>query len=487
MHPLKLKFLNTSYLYVASKFTHLACLLLFLSSFTSFSQNDNYKRFLDSAEIYVISNPEKSLVFLDSIPEPNETYIKGLVDNYYGIKANIHYELHEFTEAYRLWLLSLKYADETLDKSFGAYASTRTFLLLSELGDYEEAEKYLEKAKSLYIEQDDLYGLMDTKQIPAFLKFQDRKWQDCIIMLEETLNEYKNLDKQYLYAYALHMLASSHLNLGNYDQGKHYINLYSSLEEENRVTRDSFFEAYQKYYLANYFYANKATDSTLYYLQEVYKLKPFMDQEFKKDFYSLAIKTYQTAGQDKLSLAYTDSLRNLEAEIKKANIRTGLKMSESLVKTEEELLISNEKKRLNFIVAAVLLALSIVLLIILHKNRRKIEIRITSYKDKLKELGYLQSNQQKMVTKLEVLEDYIQELKGDIKKISKINNIETQRNQIMALYRNIHSKSIDVLAIGESHMKLINEFNADFFIQMNKMYPKLNDSEIAVCYYLFMG
>ncbi|WJJ97349.1 transcriptional regulator [Algibacter luteus] len=464
------------------------CLAL-LCSINTYSQNDerNYVRFLDSADTYVISNPQRSEAFLDSIPVPNDSYIPGKVDSYYGIKARIHYEMHEFTEAYRLWLLGLRYAEETLDKSFAAYAATRTFLLLSELDDYEEANKYFEKAKSLYIEQDDLYGLMDTKQIPAYLKFQDDKWKDCITMLEASLNEYKQLEKQYLYAYALHMLATSHLNLGNYKQGKVYSILYSNLNDKNRVTNEPHYEAYQNYSLANYFLRNKVIDSTIFYLNEVYRLKPYMDHEFRRELYNLALETYDISGQDQLSLAYSDSLANLEEEIKKASIRSGLKMSESLVKTEEELIKSNEKKRLNFIVAAISIVISIVLLVILHKNRRKIEFKIAGYKDRLKELGYLQSNQQKIVSKLEVLEDYIQELKWDIKKISKINNVEVQRNQIMELYRNIHLKSVDVLSIGESHMKLINEFNADFFIQMNKRYPKLNDSEIAVCYYLYMG
>ncbi|GAL78048.1 hypothetical protein JCM19274_4547 [Algibacter lectus] len=64
---------------------------------------------------------------------------------------------------------------------------------------------------------------------------------------------------------------------------------------------------------------------------------------------------------------------------------------------------------------------------------------------------------------------------------------DAQRKKIKELLKNLHLDSSLLLDKTENHLELVNEFNIDFFTQIKNEYPQLSDSEVIICYYLFVG
>ncbi|WP_370003085.1 helix-turn-helix transcriptional regulator, partial [Winogradskyella sp.] len=89
--------------------------------------------------------------------------------------------------------------------------------------------------------------------------------------------------------------------------------------------------------------------------------------------------------------------------------------------------------------------------------------------------------------KVKGFEQFIEESKKDIKRISNIDDAIIQRAEIKNLYRNLHLHSSTLVGNGTDHLNLINDLNVDFFNELSQMHPELNESEIIICYYLFAG
>ena len=51
----------------------------------------------------------------------------------------------------------------------------------------------------------------------------------------------------------------------------------------------------------------------------------------------------------------------------------------------------------------------------------------------------------------------------------------------------MHHNSTTLLDKTENHFELVNDLNVDFFKKIQERYPQLNNSEIIICYYLFIG
>ena len=97
------------------------------------------------------------------------------------------------------------------------------------------------------------------------------------------------------------------------------------------------------------------------------------------------------------------------------------------------------------------------------------------------------NNHEKLKLKVSGLNEYITELKKEIKLISTINNEETQKEKIKELYKNIHLNSSTFLSKEENYLELLNETNVQFFSKMKQLHPNLNESEIVICYYIYVG
>ncbi|RAJ18106.1 helix-turn-helix transcriptional regulator [Olleya aquimaris] len=451
------------------------------------SQNHDYNRLYDSADVYVISKPKLASQFLDSIPiEAKDFNIKSL-KRYYAIRARIDYQQHNFTSAYKNWVSSYNSATSQNDLDFAIYSSINLFDVLIEINKEDEALHYIKKAEEFSIKLKDNNRLMMVRQIPAFSKFKLENWAKCTEILEKDLEDYKHLEDKYLYAYALHMLTISHLSLGNYQQAYDYFNQYDAISDQNQVTTDTYYKASQHFYLSKYFNNKNQVDSSIAHIQNLYKLKPSLDFELKKKLYEHSVDVYQKADNLELKTAYQDSLLALVSEMSTKNLNEGFKLNDSLLKTQSELEVTTKKKRQNLILALTILTISLILGLLFFKNFRKIKGKLSVFKNKISELSYLKHNQDKLNAKVHGLEEYIKNLKQDIKSISNIREVTEQREKIKELYKNLHLDSYNVLKDGENHLGLINELNVDFFKQLNEKYPELNESESIICYYLSMG
>ena len=72
-----------------------------------------------------------------------------------------------------------------------------------------------------------------------------------------------------------------------------------------------------------------------------------------------------------------------------------------------------------------------------------------------------------------------------MKKISLTNDVGKQRNMIRELYSELNLKSSTLLS-NEKHLEIVNDSNAEFFINLREQSPQLTELETLVCYYLFL-
>ena len=99
----------------------------------------------------------------------------------------------------------------------------------------------------------------------------------------------------------------------------------------------------------------------------------------------------------------------------------------------------------------------------------------------------MQTSHEKLKVKVRGLEDYIVDVKKEIKNISAINDAPKQRERIKELYKDLHLNSSTVLDKSKSHLELVNDLNIEFFNKINERHPQLDDSEIIISYYLNTG
>ena len=471
-------------------YNYLFLLFMLLISVSSIAQNkEDYTRYLDSAEYYFDEKPKLSLSFLDSIPQPLENSIKGEVDEFFWIKAVAFDRLNELTLSHQNFLLALRQAELEEDYQMAGDISLELFYYQYPISNNQEAFDYLEKAKFYYEKIDDEYGLLEAKQALAYVKFLDKRWQESNGINLEHLNSYKNFDDKFLYFSALYMLASSNAHLDNIEIAKTYFSELETLKGAEGVDNSNFlfYKGVVNLDIANYYYRKKNIDSALVYLSRTDKSRKVMSHSVTIDYFSLHINIFKELSNINLQQAYIDSLYIFEKEIYSANIESSFQVNESLLQTETNLEETNNKRLLN-LVGVILLFLGILVLVyILYKNKKKAAIKLVGFKENLSKLTYLNYNHQKLATKVTALEDHIKELKADIKSISNVSDIKEQRKLILNLYKKTHLKSTDVLNLGESHLKLINELNVDFFNEISSKHPELNESEFILCYYLFMG
>ncbi|MCH3885027.1 helix-turn-helix transcriptional regulator [Tenacibaculum aquimarinum] len=127
------------------------------------------------------------------------------------------------------------------------------------------------------------------------------------------------------------------------------------------------------------------------------------------------------------------------------------------------------------------------LIVFILLRYKKIKIKIQDFTQGKKELSYLKTNHDKLKVKVKGLEDYIIDVKKEIKSISIISDTSKQRDQIKELYKDLHLNSSTILDKSKNHLELVNDLNIDFFNTLNEKHPELDDSEVIICYYLHIG
>ncbi|SHI56070.1 hypothetical protein SAMN05216261_1069 [Algibacter luteus] len=467
------------------------CICLFALNLTGFSQSKNqYHHLVDSADAYIDDNSHKALTFLNAIPDPIEDNIKGRVADYYIIKSLIHDDFNEYAKQYQCNILAHKYALKENNYCVAGEACIAIFSNLYYIKKDSLAFKYLEEAKTYYTKCDDVNGPIIIEQHLAYAKFLDGEYESCNALLAQSLENYKAIkDDAYYYMFALYMLTSNHIYLGNLDQAQFYYEEFKKLKNNATIVKYNFFsfEANINLCFADVFFEDKNIERALIQLENAAKLKAYMAEDALKDYYKIYADVHKYKGEIKISKAYVDSLLLFQNKMHKNTVEASFEINEALLEAENELIFENKEQSflssLFGILVFVLLLFGLLSYLYYHKQKNKFS---TFNSEAINSLNYLKSNNQQLNVKVHGLEAYIKELKDEVKHISRTESVDKQKNKIKELYKNLHINSSTLLDKSDSHLDIINNLNIDFFKNIQDAYPQLNKSEIIICYYLFM-
>lgn len=466
-------------------------ILLFSLYYQSCLAQDHNYRLLDSAIVYVDIDAEKTLKFLDSIPEPISESLKGRAAEYYSTKALVHDEYNQYSKFHQANILALKYAIEEKNYCIAAQASldlhTDKYLIAKDTTDFW----YLDQAKTYFKKCDDKYAALQIEEMQAYYKSLDGKFQESNAILFDNIDYYRSIKDEvgYYYMFANYLLASNYLQLNNLKNAHKYFNELKTLEANPSIlsyNQKSFLASMDMYFAEFYFEKNRI-DSTFYYLQNASKHTKYMAGDVLQDYYKLSASAYKESNDFETSKLFIDSLVRYEDKLFINNVDASFDINKNLLEVESELYDQKKDKTLVQIVMYCLLGLVIFVSIFYVFSYRKHNAKLKTVEGKTTDLSYLKTNNEQLAVKVHGLEAYIKNLKKEVKTIASVKCLEQQKSRIKELYTNLHVNSSTVLNKNESHLELINDLNIDFFKKIDKLYPQLNKSEVIICYYMLMG
>lgn len=465
-------------------------ILLFLIKASGFSQNKGeYTRFVDSADVYIDISSKKAQLFLDSISKPIEEHIEGRLADYYSIKALIYEDANKHAKMHQSYILANKYADIEGNCIVGGQVNLELFSATYFIKGDSTAYKYLETAKQYFESCDYDYGLLEVKQMYCYAEFIDKNYEVCNEMILKDLQTYKDAKEDaYFYLFATFMLVCNYLELDDYDKARMYLKEFESLENNSSISKYNYlsFEAEINLNKAYKHYDNKVLDSTHFYLKKVTKSFGYLTEDLVRSSYNLYSDYYKSLGNINASQKYIDSLLVFENKILNNNINASIDINESLYNAEQKLKATNEKSAINQILILSLVGISILLSTLYFYSYKKNRFKLNGVSSEVNKLTYLKSNNEKLTVKVQGLEEYINNLKQEVKEISKLDG-NCLREGIRAFYTNLHHNSTTIFDKTNNHLELVNDLNADFFNELNEKFPQLNNSEIIICYYIYIG
>ncbi|XMO85432.1 hypothetical protein AAFN75_11600 [Algibacter sp. AS12] len=472
---------------------NLLFLAVFLFSNPVVSQNDHKgpnMKYIDSANNIIDKNPKKAALFLDSITLPLNEKIKGHLACYYELKVLINDKNNETVKRYQNSILALKYAELEKNYNVAGWASLELFYNSYIVKKDTSAYEYLAKAEKFYKLANNNDGIIEVTQMKALEALGNKKYAQSNKILLDNLERYKSIkDDAYYHMYAQFLLATNYLDLNNLNAAHKHFNTLKALKNNTTIQPLLYKRHLATVYgsLGEFHFNKKAIDSTLLYLSKSAGVKDGMNDNDKRNYYNLYIDYYDFKKDFKAKNSYVDSLRILENEVLNKTMSASLLLGDSLMQSETELGEERKWKNINklwIIVLIIVVFVVSVFYVIKHRRASKI---VDSYEKNNDEFTYLKSNHEKLKLKVHGLEEYISDVKKEIKSISSLDGSGNQQNKVKELYKNLHINAPLLLDKNEDHLKLVNELNIDFFTKIKKEYPQLVDSEIIICYYLFVG
>lgn len=451
---------------------------------------NGYKRFIDSAETHIDLNSKKALHFLDSIPNPVEDYISGRLAEYYALKVLIHDDFKEYSMMNQCNILALKYGEEEENYKIAGQASLDLFADIYFISRDTTAYSYLDRAAEYYKMCNYTNGLLEIKQMRAYAKFLDGEYAVCNELILKNLDVYKAVKNDaYFYLFATYMLTSNYINQDKLSKAHLSFKEFRTLENDTTIARYNYcsFKVAIHTTFAEKFLEKEQIDSAFYYLDKSSKLFKYMADDAVRDYYGLYADVYKAKGEIDLSKAYLDSLMTFEDKIYKNTIDASYEINNSLLKVENDLQKVSRNRFLNIVLILVLIGVLILLSVLYWLYYRRNKSKLNDLSNKSENFSYLKSSNEKLTAKVQGLEDYISHLKKEVKSIATIDDSSDQRERIKCFYKNLHHNSTTLLDKTENHFELVNDLNVDFFKKIQEYYPQLNNSEIIICYYLFIG
>ncbi|MGC6432524.1 MAG: helix-turn-helix transcriptional regulator [Jejuia sp.] len=486
MNSLKLNTVFYKYFIVASAF---------LLANTIYSQEKiDYYRFLDSAYIYN-NNAEKSMIFLDSIPFPVEQYIPNALVIYYDLKGLAHDNLNQDIESYKSTLNQLKYAEIDKDYESCVFICISLFRISIDVFDDKESKplEYIKKAEYYNNLAKDLspkYTKKDIEQAYAYYYHVNKRFKTSNEILLKNITEYEKLFNivGVFQMDANHMIACNYIGLDKIKDAYPYIKKFETSSKDTTIYQTNFYTFKSNINLnaALYFYRKNNNDSTLSYLNKVKPYVDYLDDAFTAQYYSLYADLYKEDEKLELAKLYLDSLMIFQQKMGEYNVIAGDKITTEIIKKEGELkIIKSNDVMFRLIVSFVILTL-FVFSVFYFIRYRKGKGQLHLIEDQKKDVKYFKTSNAKLSAKIQGLEDYIYNLKIELKEISKLK-FEVQRVRLQDLYKNLHVDANTISEKGDVHYDLMNELNFEFFKELNEKHPELSKKEIIICYYIFVG
>lgn len=461
-----------------------------MKSLSFCQKNNEYSRFVDSADIYIDISTNKAISFLDSIPKPIEENLKGRLADYYSIVALVQDDNIEEAKQHQSYILALHYAKKEKNFKVAGDACIELFSNIYLTQKDTTSYSYLEKAKYYYELGGYENGVLEVEQMYAYVEFLKGNSLECNNLLLRNLDRYNSVeDDKYFIMFAAYMLTNNYVDLRKLDKAHNYFNKFKELRGNSTTSIYNYlaFEGSTNLSFAESYLKSKQMDSSLYYLNKSKNVLKYMSEDAISKYYSLFIDYYKTTGDINSSKLYIDSLKTFESDIFEKTVKASLQISDSFLKAEEQLLVENEKKRFyNSVLVIVFACVLISFCFIYYIANKRNKIRLVEFENQVTNFSYLKTSNEKLSVKVQGLEEYIKNLKKEIKVISTLD-ISTQKDRIKGFYINLQHSSSTILDKTENHLDLINDLNINFFKQLQERYPKLNNSEIIICYYLFVG
>ncbi|MGJ8745077.1 helix-turn-helix transcriptional regulator [Polaribacter sp.] len=433
--------------------------------------------------------PNLATKYLDSIPYPIEKNIKGHLSDYYNLKALVNSHLNLQAEVYHNYILTVKYAELEKNYNIAGDACIELFYNLFIVKKDTIAFDYLKKAEKYYTEVNDTYGLLDVMQMKDFAEYYNKNYVKSNTLILPKLAYYKSFtEDSYYYMHALFTLSSNYIHLKDDVNRIKYFNKFKSLESDTTIPS----LLYKKYLvtldicLGTLFLENNQLDSTLYYLKKVDTTRAFMNDADVENHFKSYISYYNKLHNFKAEKEYIDSLKIFNETLVKKNINASYTINESLFKSEQNLEVETNKTHSNRNWVLFLITLLIGIFGYIIVRYKKMSGKEKEFSKQKNEITFLHKNHEKLKVKVKGLENYITDLKKEIKNISLISDMNNQKLGIVELHKNIQHNSSVLVVKGEDYLDLINELNVDFFNQISRKHPELNSSETIICYYLLM-
>lgn len=469
------------------KFLHLLVCLVALQIGRAQDSEIAFIQYLDSTSKYIETDPELATTYLDSIAHPSEKNLGKEIGRYFYLRALIEADDFDPASSTNNFFKAVKYAEQFEDYKTAANASGEIASKLYLLKKDSLADVYFEKAKKYHTQNGDQYGLLDLMQFPAYAKYVNFEMQESIDLVLEDLETYKNVeDDQAYYSFAIFLLTSNYLHLGEIKEAYKYNSIYRSLED-NEYVEPSYYTTYENAIntcFAEYYFENENLDSVKHYLDNVHIKRGSKDFNIQKNVYDYYVKYYRLRGDVEKEKIYLDSLSLFNDKVMENTINSSMEGVETLSKTQLELDKERGVKEKNRIYIYVLIIGIVLLLVLLLRYLKKLKKKTFIVSDLEANVSSFKAKQEKLTVKNIELEDFLISLRKEIKEISTMNSLSEQKIRINDLYKKIHLNHSNFIN-SDDHLKVLSSINEAFFFKAEKDFPQLDDLEVLICYYLF--
>jgi hypothetical protein len=450
-----------------------------------------YLRYIDAAVDNLDVSLKTAQTYLDSIPKPHENYISGHLDEFYIIQGHIYGLKNEDAKAFQSFLSALKYSEIDKDYLVAGDANIQLFRCVFPDVNDSISLNYLNQAEHYFKLSNDVYGIYEVELIKSYITYLKEDYYGSILKLLPNLEKYKAVlnEDGYIYMEATAQIALSYLAIDSLPKAQAYFKEFKTTKDNPTITAFNYwsFEASIYFEMAEYFFRQKQLDSCENYLINTKKQLNYLDDTYIASYYELNIDLHKKKKNFDLVETYLDSLKDFQYNMLEINRDASLSINQSINDVESKLKhknrITKKQKTLIFLLISIVLISSFFYYLFYKKKSNQLK----EASKVVDSLSYVKSNNEQLALKMRGFEEYLTHLKNEVKDISSLKCLEIQKTRIKELYVRLHVNSSTILDKSESHLELVNHLNIEFFKNIKEVHPKLNKSEIIICYYLFMG